>query len=59
MATIDPNAPVQQVGESNANFLYRQQQYNPPTSGPNQGMAKQWTDLLRDVPQAPSGFQIR
>jgi hypothetical protein len=57
MSTIDPNAPVQQVGETAANFLYRQQQYNPPTGGPNQGMAKQWVALIVTA-AAPSGFSI-
>jgi len=58
MSTIDPNAPVQQVGESAANFTARLQQYYPPTSGPNQGMAQQWLGTVL-TGKAPSGFSIR
>lgn len=57
MSAVDPNAPVQQVGETATNYQYRLQQYNPPTSGPNQGMAQQWLGLVL-TGKAPSGFQI-
>ena len=56
-APVDPNAPVQQVGETAANFRYRQQDYSPPASGPSQAMAKQWLDLCTS-PSAPRGFTI-
>lgn len=56
---VDPNAPVQQVGETAWNYLCRLQQYRPPTSGPNQAMAKQWLDTCAPAGMpAPSGFQV-
>jgi hypothetical protein len=58
MATVDPNAPVQQVGETAFNFLCRQQQYYPPTTGPNQGMAAQWVGICT-APSVPSAFKIQ
>ena len=59
MSTVDPNAPVQWVGETAGHFALRQQQYFIPTSGPAQAMAKEWIALIVTPPKAPSGFDIR
>ena len=60
-APIDPNAPVQFVGETAANFLARQQQYYIPTSGPNQDSARAWLALCaaNTGGSAPTGFLIK
>ena len=56
---VDPNAPVQQVGESWMDFQYRLQQYFRPTSGDSQRMAKTWTDVCaKQNAPAPNGFQV-
>jgi hypothetical protein len=51
------NAPVQQGGETASNFKYRLQQYYPPTSGPNTGMAAGWLALIVKNP-APRGYTV-
>jgi hypothetical protein len=55
---IDPNAPVQQAGETAANFLARQQQYYIPSSGWNQTAANTFLNpIVRNA--APNGFEVR
>lgn len=53
------DTPVQMVGETAYNFKCRLQQASPPTTGPNQGMARQWLGMVVDVPQAPTGWTIK
>ena len=60
-APIDPNDPqlLQMAGETAWQYKCRQQQLNPPTSGPNQSMSQGWRDLMINVPQAPTAWTIK
>jgi hypothetical protein len=60
---VDPNAPVREVGETDANWTARWRDYLYKTGGLTDGahaaMAKSWTDPIVNTIPAPSGFTVK